>query len=55
MAYMAVKLVSRLKETRQILVSILQQEETCVSLFTLMIQCIQSMVSGSDLNEKLCK
>ena len=29
---MAVKLVSRLKETRQILVSILQQEETCVSV-----------------------
>ena len=30
----------------------LQQEETSVSLFILMIQCIQSMVSGSDLMKK---
>ena len=32
----------------------LQQEETSVSLFTSMIQCIQYMVTGSNWNEKVC-
>ena len=61
MAYMAVTLVSGLKATLSDNLKansgfFLQQEETSVSLFTLMIQCIQSMVSGSDWNyEKVRK
>ena len=58
MAYMAVMLVSRLKATRSDKANsgfFLQEEETSVSLFTFMIQCIQSMVSGSDWNEKVRK